>query len=1108
MDISAYIKRMNQLYGSEQQVASNPLNFPEHMIHQYEGGQLTPEEFYQHQSIPQSERPLTGAEGGRVYDTRKYFKPGGLVEPGVTHYGKRIYDPTKIGPTTNHKFNLETNKWEFTHKQHSDYGGQITKYIQKSGETKNQFFKRIKDLSKKRFEKMYTDVSTKASLVQQKIDNWTKTWVQDNIGKYDIRDLDNFKSDLKKAWEKELKINSYGGGNKPPSTKQGYPSVSHSKRKNPLELEGFVRNADQPRVVKKTIGGGQLTDIFFDKVFYRNKIRTTPEFKNKISNYMDFITMDKRNMHDAKGRFMKAEAMDLYKKVLDKDVVYLLSKDSNLLGSQKNIVFTSFDKSFSDKYNAYIDKVNRANEAYKKNISIIEKTLGKKQGTIFNQMKKEGKALRKIFDVSNLPSELLYSMDHVHGISAAAQSGNKIYMQRAVDDMIGMTMGQNKALGYGGYSHNRNELMRKINAGESVKKNLAELNELAKSGYGDYFKGKGNAYEIKNKKVVPTKKFSFPTTREQRFGQYFKELYKTKKGKAEIIRQHGSYKNLIEKIGCPGLAAGGRVSFKDGTTCYTRGMDKIKTGNITTAAEKLNFTKLAQTLGPDGWRFLGVDYDDPGRIGRLLSEVGEGVARSPTAIRTPLQLTGKLATGVGRFLADPFFFPLIPLEMMVTSAYGFEKNKDNIMKSLKDNPFVSKMARKYNMDVKDVRNAILEKYRRAVLNAEGGLEEQMAFEPKHDEAVNKFDKEFYPFWEDYEQRPHMDTSFVEDPAFSTGLGSAMLGMRQESEEEEYKLRAGEVEGTQFYKKQPFYTKKEYYPEDYEDKTLAGQIKSAERIPFENLRGLEDPLPEGGFYKGGRVPFGKGKLVDEGRRAFMKWLAGITGATVAAGTGLIKWGAKKGAGKTVIKAGDTIVQGTQGMPDWYIPLINRIVNEGTDVTKKLGTVEREIVHTKKIGKGEEATVYQNLDTGNVRVEYQSAHSEVPIQMEYKAPQVIEEGKHAGQKTDSEFSAVEAEPRWQQTAPDDADLTFEGENIVGRVEDLTTDTSKLKEFGKNKKLTIKEKIEAKKKQDYRKSLEHDSETQADYIETKYGPGPEPDVGMDEFGNLVDEYGEIID
>ena len=261
-------------------------------------------------------------------------------------------------------------------------------------------------------------------------------------------------------------------------------------------------------------------------------------------------------------------------------------------------------------------------------------------------------------------------------------------------------------------------------------------------------------------------------------------------------------------------------------------------------------------------------------------------------------------------------------------------------------------------------------------------------------------------------------------------------------------------------------------------------------------------------KGGRVPFGKGKLVDEGRRAFMKWLAGITGAGIAAGTGLIKWGKVAGKGKTAVQVGDTIIQGTQGMPNWFIPLINRVVKEGDDVTKKLGTVEREIVHTKKIGEGDEVTVYQNLDTGNVKVEYQSAHSEVPIQMDYKAPveDITSKGKPI--KTEPEFTAVESEPKWEQVGPDDGDLTFEGENIVGRVEDLTTDTSKLKEFGKNKKLTIKEKIEAKKKQDYRKSLEHDSQTQVDYIDNKYGPYQDPDVGMDEFGNLVDEYGEIID
>ena len=134
--------------------------------------------------------------------------------------------------------------------------------------------------------------------------------------------------------------------------------------------------------------------------------------------------------------------------------------------------------------------------------------------------------------------------------------------------------------------------------------------------------------------------------------------------------------------------------------------------------------------------------------------------------------------------------------------------------------------------------------------------------------------------------------------------------------------------------------------------------------------------------------------------------------------------------------------------------------------------------------------------------------MPIQMEYRAPEVIEEGAMKGKKTKPEFDAAEAEPNWTRTGPDDADLTFEGENLVGNVDDLTTDTSKLKEYGKKKKLTINEMMEAKKKQKYRKSLEHDTQTQADYIEGKYGPGPEDTTSMDEFGNILDEYGEIID
>ena len=79
MDILSYIQRINQLYGSEQQVAS---------IKPKPGWQHAPwQDYPADDDIPSVQKV---AQGGRIYDTRKYFKPGGLVEPGVTHYGQLV----------------------------------------------------------------------------------------------------------------------------------------------------------------------------------------------------------------------------------------------------------------------------------------------------------------------------------------------------------------------------------------------------------------------------------------------------------------------------------------------------------------------------------------------------------------------------------------------------------------------------------------------------------------------------------------------------------------------------------------------------------------------------------------------------------------------------------------------------------------------------------------------------------------------------------------------------------------------------------------------------------------------------------------------------------
>jgi hypothetical protein len=77
MGIVPYIQRINQLYGSEPLAAS---------VQPKPGWQHAPwQDYPADDDIPSVQKV---AEGGRIYDTRKYFKPGGLVEPGVTHYAK------------------------------------------------------------------------------------------------------------------------------------------------------------------------------------------------------------------------------------------------------------------------------------------------------------------------------------------------------------------------------------------------------------------------------------------------------------------------------------------------------------------------------------------------------------------------------------------------------------------------------------------------------------------------------------------------------------------------------------------------------------------------------------------------------------------------------------------------------------------------------------------------------------------------------------------------------------------------------------------------------------------------------------------------------------
>ena len=267
----------------------------------------------------------------------------------------------------------------------------------------------------------------------------------------------------------------------------------------------------------------------------------------------------------------------------------------------------------------------------------------------------------------------------------------------------------------------------------------------------------------------------------------------------------------------------------------------------------------------------------------------------------------------------------------------------------------------------------------------------------------------------------------------------------------------------------------------------------------------------------RMPF------KMGRRAFLKLMGGV-----GAGIGALKAGALsmfgKGAGKQVAKEVIT-TPAAPGKPAWFDPLVTRIINEGEDVTKQFGYKERMKVHTKPISETEEVTVYRDLDDGSVRVNYGSKlkidetkpyergnisrASNDPDQVDLivREGEVIEPnlatGK-GGKKTKASFEASEAEPR-AVGGPEDADIEFDGIREVDNVDDLMQDVSSLEEFATGKKLTGDKAAKAKKKREDYQRFTEDQVEQAEYLETKYGPGP--DEAPDDFasGGLAKMLGE---
>ena len=152
-------------------------------------------------------------------------------------------------------------------------------------------------------------------------------------------------------------------------------------------------------------------------------------------------------------------------------------------------------------------------------------------------------------------------------------------------------------------------------------------------------------------------------------------------------------------------------------------------------------------------------------------------------------------------------------------------------------------------------------------------------------------------------------------------------------------------------------------EDAEKAALGKRVRELMDDGFDFGEAVKQAMSEG-YAEGGRIGFAKGKIakevLDKGRRGFMK-AAGAAGAGIAAlKTGLLGFGEKAApVAKEVI---ETVSETAQGVPPYFLKLVEKIKDFGTDVTKTIAYKDKQ-----KVTKYKDYELTEDLTTGEQTIQ---------------------------------------------------------------------------------------------------------------------------------------------
>ena len=229
-----------------------------------------------------------------------------------------------------------------------------------------------------------------------------------------------------------------------------------------------------------------------------------------------------------------------------------------------------------------------------------------------------------------------------------------------------------------------------------------------------------------------------------------------------------------------------------------------------------------------------------------------------------------------------------------------------------------------------------------------------------------------------------------------------------------------------------------------------------------------------------------------RRTLLKIMGGIA-ALPALGKAI------KGTGIKAIKAAGKVLPKVSGMPEWFTPLVNKIMKEGTDITPKASRLEdyetiKKLEIPSETGKPEIIKLTENKATGNITIESSSGGvADSPFEISYTPPKTdinVQTGEPV--KYPGDFYVIENRPKPDYNNPGKVEFDYDTFDIDTAYSDL----ERLEKIGTGK---IKDAKKIEQRAAGRKKVENDP---YDDIMDRY-PDPDPsnyraDGGLISFAN----------